>query len=419
MRLRIIYLVVICLVFTLILTSLVALGKDIEITFWHIFSPESTRGKALNQLIENFNNQSFTVDGNRIVVKGIYKGGNGKLNNPYNVLFSELLKSISENKTPNVTIAYENWISQFKEIEVIKDFDSNPIFYEYVNSLYPQFRKACFIDNKIYSLSFNKSFFVLYYNPKYVDKLPTNLDDFIAKLKDIKNTTNLTPLYLEPNEDTFITFYLLLTNDDFFDIKDHIYPKFTEKINEVTKLIKNLENEGLIKWTTNSIKEFNEQKAPIILSTTSKYIDFKNKGFSIAPLPADNGRIYSAGTNLIIFKDDPIKEKASEKFVEFLINKNNLEYFCINTGYIVPTENYSSEYSLFLSNNPQYKYVIEYSKNKLYVQQPIWAWENIRHFISDYMFSIFYNNEPLAIKQKELKDKVEQITLNQNINLKK
>jgi len=408
-------------IFILILTNIVAFSKDIEITFWHIFSPKSSKGKVINNLVDNFNNQGYSIDGNKIIVKSIYKGGEGKFNNPYNFLFSELLKSISTNQSPNVTIAYENWVSQFNEVNAIRDFNSfnNPKFFEYFDNLYPSYKKSSLIDNKIYSLSFNKSFFVFYYNPKYVDFLPTNFDSFVNKLRDLKAKIGDAPLYLEANEDTFIIFYLLYTNNDFFEIKDAIYPKFTDSIDKVTNLLSNLEKEGLIKWTDNSYRDLVKNKAPIILSTTSKYIDLKNKNFSIAVLPADNGKIYSAGTNLVIFKSDPLKEKASEKFVEFLINQDNLEYFCINTGYVVPTEKYSLNYSKFLSENLDYKNVIEYSKNKLYVQQPIWAWENVRYFIADYMFDVFNNKDLSDLKQKELKDRISKIMVNQNIKFNK
>ncbi|MEN3015161.1 MAG: extracellular solute-binding protein [bacterium] len=397
---------------------------EIKISFWHAFSSTSPRGKALQKMVDDFNNMNVMVGDQKVVVELVYKGGQGKINNPYNVLFSELLKACSQNSTPNISIAYENWVSQLKEIGVIKDFESfnSQKINQYVDSLYPHYREACIIDGKTFSLSFNKSFFVFYYNKKYfsdlnVADLPTNFDQFVNLLREFKQKTGLTPLYLEPNEDTFIIFYLLVASDKFFDITNKIYPTFLGKnLDHTTNVIGDLERQGLIVWTNDSYKDFIDNKAPIILATTSRYTNLKSKSrdYSIASLPADRGRIYSAGTNLVIFKSSPEQETASVKFIEYLIDGKNLEYFCINTGYVLPTMKHTEVYKSFLESNPEYMKVLNYSKDKLYVQPPIWAWENIRYFIADYMFAIFIDKSQVKEQQKSLEEKVNQIMLNQN-----
>lgn len=415
---------IIALLVTLVFLSIISYGQELRVTFWHSFAPKSPRGKALQYLVDNFNNSKYQVNGKTIFVESVYKGGNGKYNNPYNVLFSELLKASYQGDTPNVSIAYENWVSQLQEIGVIQDFDSfkSDKILDYFNSLYSDFRNSSIINGKIYSLSFNKSLFCFYYNSSYVDNIPTDFEKFMAKLEEIKQTKNVVPLYLEPNEDTFIILYLLSVSEKFFTIDSKIYPNFLGKnLDSTTNLIKNLVDKGLIQWTTNSYKDFIENRAPIILSTTSRYVDIKSRSnnYFISPLPADNGKIYAAGTNLILFKSTYEKELASIKFIEYLIDSNNLEYFCTNTGYIIPTYNYTQSYMQFLNSNVDYKKVIEYSRERLYVQQPIWAWENIRYFLADYMLNVFIQKNSIEQVSQDLQNKVNQIMLNQNLKFEK
>ncbi len=412
--------IIVSLIITLICISVVSFAESIKIKFWHVFSPSSKRGEAINYLIDSFNKKQYKINGKDIVVESVYKGGQGKYSNPYNTLFSELLKATYEKNLPNVSIAYENWVSQFVEAQVLRDFNSfqSKEIERYYNNLYPEFKNSCVIDGKIYSLSFNKSIFVFYYNSKMVDNLPTDFDKFVVKLREIKQNIGKPPLYLEYNEDSFIIFYLLTTSNKFFEINSKIYPSFLgSNLDKVTNLLTNLENEGLIQWTSNSYKDFIENRAPVILATTSKYTDLKSKSqeYVISPLPADNGKIYAAGTNLVLFKSSNEQEEASLKFIEYLIKPENIEYFCINTGYVVPTEGESESYKEFLNSHPDYKRVIEYSKDRLYVQQPIWAWENIRYFINDYVVSTFVNKEDVSNSKKELEQKVNQIMLNQNM----
>ncbi|MCX7758899.1 MAG: extracellular solute-binding protein [bacterium] len=410
----------IAMVCVLMFLSIVAFAQDIKISFWHAFSPKSMRGKALQLLVDEFNQKGFKVNGKKIFVDSIYKGGQGSFNNPYNFLFSELLKASYEKKLPHVSIAYENWVSQFYEVDVIRDFDSfnNTEIKDYINNLYPDFRRSSEIDGKVYSLSFNKSLFVMYYNSKYVDSLPTDFNKFIMKLEEMRKRTGIAPLYLEPNEDAFIILYLLSVSDEFFQMGSKIQPLFLgENLQRVTRLVNELESKGLIKWTDNSYEDFIKNRAPMILATTSKYTDLKmrSQDYYISPLPADSGKIYAAGTNLVIFKSTQEDELASLEFIRYLLDPVNLEKFCISTGYIVPTMSYSNVYSEFLDMNPDYKKVLEYSKDRIYVQQPVWAWENVRYFLNDYMLSVFVNKLSVELQQKDLEEKVKQIMVNQNL----
>ncbi len=425
-------LVTILLIFLMINITLINISYsgELKITFWHTFSENSSKGKIINKLITDFNNSNISINGDKIIVKGIYKGSKNKYSNPYITLFNDLIKSGAKNELPDLSLAYENWILQFNQVGLVNDltpyFDKDEELKEYINDLIPTFKQSAYINNKIYSIPYNKSIYVFYYNKKYIDNMDLskdNFNDFISYLKLLKNKLNKPPLYLEPSEDTFIITYLLISNKDFFKKEStEIEPIFLpEEAKNIIDILKNLESQGLIKFTDNSYKDFLSNEAPIILSTSSRYVDLMNKkdgfNFGISTLPAKNGYIHVAGTNLVLFSKDPKKEKAAIEFIKFLIKKPNFSYMLINTGYI-PTTNYLlnyKEYQDYLNTNPEYKNVLENSMNKLYLQPPVWAWENIRWYLNETMFNIFSNKNNINEEILKLHSKVIQILSNQNL----
>ncbi|MGC8734940.1 MAG: extracellular solute-binding protein, partial [bacterium] len=385
-------LLVILLIISMLSFSIVS-ANEIKITFWHTFSQNSSKGKTINKLINDFNNSNITINDNKIIVQGLYKGSKDKYSNPYITLFNELIKAGAKNELPDISLAYENWILQFNQVGLINDLtpyvNKDSELNEYINNLIPTFKESAYFNNKILSIPYNKSIYVFYYNKKYIQNLNLdNLDfnDFISYLKELKSKLNKTPLYLEPNEDTFIITYLLISKKDFFkNEKNEIEPTFLpEEAKNVINTLKDLESQGLIKFTDNSYKAFISNEAPIILSTSSRYIDLINKkdgfDFGISSLPAKNGYIHVAGTNLILLSKDSLKEKAAIEFIKFLIKKPNLTYMLINTGYIPTTKDILTynEYQNYLNQNIEYKNVLTYSLDKLYLQPQVWAWENVR-----------------------------------------
>ncbi len=425
-------LIVILLIFLMINIILINISYsgELKITFWHTFSENSSKGKIINKLITDFNNSNISINGDKIIVEGVYKGSKNKYSNPYITLFNELIKAGAKNELPDVSLAYENWILQFNQVGLINDltpyFDKDKELKEYINDLIPIFKQSTYINNKIYSIPYNKSIYVFYYNKKYIDHMDLsndNFNDFISYLKLLKNKLNKAPLYLEPNEDSFIIMYLLISKTDFFKKEGaEIEPTFLpEEAKNIIDILKNLESQGLIKFTDNSYKDFLSNEAPIILATSSRYVDLMNKKDSfncgISSLPAKNGYIHVAGTNLVLFSKDSKKEQAAIEFIKFLIKKPNFSYMLINTGYI-PTTYYLltyKEYQDYLNTNIEYKNVLENSINKLYLQPPVWAWENIRWYLNETMFNIFTNNNNISEEILKLHSKVIQILSNQNL----
>lgn len=425
-------LISILIIFIMINITLISLtySKELELTFWHTFSENSSKGKVINKLINDFNNSNVIVDGDKISVRGVYKGCKDRYSNPYITLFNELIKAGAKGELPDLSLAYENWILQFNQVGLVKDLSTyvnkDKGLNEYINNLIPAFKQSAYVNQKVLSIPYNKSIYVFYYNKKYIsnmDLTDLNFEDFISYLKELKSKLNKPPLYLEPNEDTFIITYLLISKGDFFKKEDgELNPIFLpDEAKNIINLIKELESQGLLKITDNSYKDFLANEAPIILSTSSRFIDLMNEkdgfDFGISSLPSKNGYIHVAGTNLIVLSKDLKKEKAATEFIKFLIRKSNFTYMLVNTGYI-PTMNdllFYKEYQDYLDKNLGYKNVLSYSLNRLYLQPPVWAWENIRWYLNETMFNIFKNNSDINEEVLKLHSKVIQILSNQNL----
>jgi ABC-type glycerol-3-phosphate transport system substrate-binding protein len=425
-------LISILIIFIMINITLISLtySKEIELTFWHTFNEKSLKGKVINKLINDFNNSNVMVDGDKIFVKGVYKGSKDRYSNPYITLFNELVRGGVKGELPDLSFAYENWILQFNQVGLVKDLspyvNKDKELNEYINNLIPAFKQSAYVNQKVLSIPYNKSIYVFYYNKKYIsnmDLTDLNFEDFISYLKELRAKLNKPPLYLEPNEDTFIITYLLISKKDFFKNEDNeLNPIFLpEEAKNIINLIKELESQGLVKITDNSYKDFLANEAPMILSTSSRYVDLMNKkdgfDFGISSLPSKNGYIHVAGTNLIVLSKDIKKEKAAIEFIKFLIRKPNFTYMLINTGYIPTTHDLLiyKEYQDYLDKNPGYKNVLSYSLDRLYLQPPVWAWENVRWYLNETMFNIFKSNSDINEEVLKLHSKVIQILSNQNL----
>ncbi|MGB9638907.1 MAG: hypothetical protein ACPL1F_06415, partial [bacterium] len=92
-------LLVILLIISMLSFS-IASANEIKITFWHTFSQNSSKGKTINKLINDFNNSNITINDNKIIVQGLYKGSKDKYSNPYITLFNELIKAGAKNELP-------------------------------------------------------------------------------------------------------------------------------------------------------------------------------------------------------------------------------------------------------------------------------------------------------------------------------
>lgn len=187
----------------LVLLALPAAAAPVKITFWHGAGGE--HGTVLEELVAEFNAAQ-----NEVVVESAYQGN-------YGTLMQKLLSAVAAGDPPTLTWTFNNWTSQFIEADAIvpmERFVQDPdVGYgaEEFADFYPAFLEANTWNGTLYTLPFNKSVQVLYYNKDLLDQagvdVPTTMDELAAAVRAVKEKTGVPGLAVTPSIDTFATYF--------------------------------------------------------------------------------------------------------------------------------------------------------------------------------------------------------------------
>ncbi len=126
-----------------------------EILFWQAMG--GPLGDALEELVQKFNDTHPNIH-----VKSVNMGN-------YTALSQKLMASLQTGNQPDVAQAYEAWIANMLEGDVIVPIEElineDPNFgQEEMDDIYPVFINSNKMDGKLVSFPFNKSVMVQYYN---------------------------------------------------------------------------------------------------------------------------------------------------------------------------------------------------------------------------------------------------------------
>ncbi len=371
-------------------------GK-IVIEFWHAMKPNNPKGRALTKLVERFNRTHHNI---KVIAK--FKGT--KHGNPYNRLFRELLISLSKGKPPAVAQVYENWTLQFMaagKVKPIQEFvDNDPEFKAELSDFIEGFYKSNVVNHKLITLPFNKSIWVIYYNGDVFNtfnlKPPSTWEELKKLSKFIYENTDIYGVALYPNVDLFMSVYVTTYREPLFY---GLNPTFTSQrclmtLNYLRELV---DNSGAV-VAMKDRKMFLNSETAMIITTTSKYEYLKSKAsfrVGIAPLPLKDGGYPFAGTNLLIFNEvSPAQQKAAYEFIKWLLKPENLIEFDMATGYIPVRKSAlnNRRYQEYLARNPEFKALLDKTLDRLEPQPPIWAWENVRYYLSDAVYNVLVNH---------------------------
>ena len=178
--------------------------KPVEIEFWHAMS--GTNQEAVDALVEQFNSTIGAEKG--ITVEAVYQGA-------YNDLKTKTTAALKSGSAPAIAQAYPDWVAEYlqseavvalddyiKDSEVgIKDFDDITQAYRDENSQYE--------GGKFYSLPFNKSTEVLYYNKAFFEEngltVPTTWNEVEEVSAKIKELTGNPAFGIDSIQNYFIT----------------------------------------------------------------------------------------------------------------------------------------------------------------------------------------------------------------------
>ena len=367
-----------------------------EVIFWQAMG--GPLGDALAELVDEFNKTHPNIFVNSINM------GN------YTALSQKLMASIQTGNQPNVAQAYEAWISNFVDGNVIipiQDFiDADSTFGEAeLADIYPVFINSNTVDGKLVSFPFNKSVRVQYYNKDILfqndldpNKPPKTWDEFtkLSKLltQDLDGDGKIDQYGTSIKISAWQFENLLLQAGGEIMSPDNKTPLFNSKEGvEALEYLNNLLNvdksaylspgyEGQKDFTARKIA-FYEDSSVSMAYMLDTGIDF-NLGISAIPIKETKRNIIS-GTNVVIFDSGDEKvEWAAWEFVKWFTEAKQTARWSELTYYMPVRKSAFQEESIKnrLESNPEIASVYEQLDYSTFEPQ-ISEWFETRKYLEE------------------------------------
>ena len=319
--------------------------SPVTIEFWHAMS--GTNQEAVDALVNKFNTTIGTEKG--ITVNAVYQG-------QYTDLKTKTTAALKSGSVPAIAQAYPDWVAEYLQsgsvVELnpyiensevgIKDFDDIIESYRAENSQY--------VGGKFYSLPFNKSTEVLYYNKTFFEQndltVPTTWEELETVSAKIKELTGTYAFGIDSAENYFITMVQQFGGKYTNSQGDILFAEDGAKqAIEALELLKRNTDAGY--WRIPSA-DYKYMSDPFMNKQLYTYIG-SNAGYSfissadfevgVAPIPqisAETGAVIQQGTNVVLFNQNKSQEEvyAAYEFAKFLSSyEGNLE-FATTTSYL-------------------------------------------------------------------------------------
>jgi sn-glycerol 3-phosphate transport system substrate-binding protein len=314
-----------------------------ELSFFYPVAVGGPLTKIVDGMAEEFNKENPGI-----TVKPVYTGS-------YQDTTTKIQAAVQGKTPPDVAVMLSTELHTMMDMNAIlplDEFIAKDGGNEYVKDFFPGFLANSQVDGKTYSIPFQRSTIVLYYNKaafKEVgldpEKPPTTWDEMVeyaAKLtKDGRWGIEI------PSSGFTYWMYQalalqngknLMTEDGkkvFFDTPENV-----EALQYWVDLAKKHKAmpEGVIEWATVP-SDFLEGKTAMMFHTTGNLTNVKNNAkfdFGVAFLPAKkNYGSPTGGGNFYMFKGtDAKKQEAAWKFIRFMTEPKRAAQWSIDTGYV-------------------------------------------------------------------------------------
>ena len=338
-------------------------GSAVTITFWHTMGSDNKT--LLEDAIARFNEKYPNIK-----VEHLSYGD-------YDKVFEQIRTKMTAGKQPNIAYCYPDHVATYNNAEVVITLDdliNNQSVVESTGEMmgFTQAQLDDFIegyynegkeygDGLMYSLPFQKSTEVLYYNKTIFEEngleAPKTWDDVENAIKVLKAKYPLsTPLGYDSEENFFITLaaqygndYTSATGDHYTFVNDGnkaFVAKFAEWYQKGWMSTSALMGGS---YTSDGFKKANDETGKIFMSIGSsagaRYqrpdkVDGKYPfEVGIVPVPqvnANNSKVISQGPSICIFEDENVQEVyASWLFVKFLTTDAQFQaQYSMKSGYV-------------------------------------------------------------------------------------
>ncbi|RJX38844.1 ABC transporter substrate-binding protein [Paenibacillus pinisoli] len=320
-------------------------GEKVELSFYY---PVAVGG-PITEVIENMA-KDFMAENPDITVKPVYTGS-------YADTMVKAQAAIQGKTPPDLAVLLSTELFTLLDMDAIEPLDELIAVDggdEYLKDFYPAFLANGQTDGKTWSIPFQRSTIVLFYNKEMFkaagldpEKAPATweeLADYAKKLTkdgqwglEIPSTGFLYWM--------FQTFALqsgdnIMTQDGkkvFFDTPENVQSmQFWRDLAAVHKAMP----EGAIEWGTVP-SDFIEGKTAMMYHTTGNLTNVKNNAkfdFGVAMLPKNKQYgTPTGGGNFYMFKGiSEAKKQAAWKFIKFMTESERIAQWSIDTGYVAP-----------------------------------------------------------------------------------
>ena len=290
----------------------------------------------------------------------------------YRALCQKILASVMAGDTPVVAQAYETWTSQLIRgnalvpLDSLMELDSSEITDRWNNDFFTVFRRNNTFNGRIYSFPFNKSVQALYYNVELMDSLgltpPETWEDYRMVLSaltvdgnndgDLLDDCDRWGTAFNPSVGMFEN--LLLQRGGSLLSGDSTRTAFAsqEGIDALQLLIDLIYTDSSARISSGYThqNDFADGTVGIVQGSTVS-LAFMGQNMErmrengeavftlgIAPLPSDAEQaVIIAGTNVILFKSDPIMVEAGWEFIKWFTEPRQQARWSAATGYIPAT----------------------------------------------------------------------------------
>lgn len=320
-------------------------GEQTELSFYYPIAV----GGPLTSVIEKMT-EEFTKENPDIKVKPIYTGS-------YADTTTKVQAGVQAKQPPDVAVLLTTELYSMIDSNAVIPLDDfiakeDP---SYIEDFYPAFMSNAQSEGKTYSIPFQRSTIVLYYNKDAFkkagldpEKPPANWDELVTAAKQL-NQNGQSGIEIPGSGFAYWMFQLLslqnspdggnLMSPDgkkvFFDTPENV--EALQYWVDLTKKHKVMP-EGILDWATVP-SDFLAEKTAMIIHTTGNLTNIKNSAafdFGVAFLPMN--KQYGSptgGGNFYVFKDiEPKKQEAAWKFIKFMTEPERAAQWSIDTGYV-------------------------------------------------------------------------------------
>lgn len=328
------------------------------IIFWHGMSGDQE--VALTEMTQRFMdaNENITVE---LQNQGRYSDLQQKLT----------ATSTSPSDLPTITQAYPDWMFNPIQDGLVYDLTAYTEGLEDYDDILEGFRKGTVIDGKVYSMPFNKSTEVLWYNEDLFNELglevPTTYDELVEVSKAIYEAKGIAGAGFDSLSNYYTTF---------LNSKGQVYDSNFDVTSDISKEAVNYHLDGvkegyfMIAGTDAYMSGHlgSENVGMYIGSNAGETYVLEGAAgkFSAKAAPAPTDLAIQQGTDIFVFNSADDNQKAAAlKYITFLTSTEEQIFWGIKTGYI-PARTSALESDEYVNSGSLVAPIIEEATKNLY-----------------------------------------------------